>query len=96
MLLWLDFVKCFLAVVDVDVRVVELVPEFGLSGFVVEWGGRLWWCCLSQSAGLEGGGRGGGGLGCSVVGAGEAFSRCCFCCSLLVVGIQDWWMLFCG
>ena len=25
-------------------------------------------CCLSRSVGLEGGGRGGGGLGCSVVG----------------------------
>lgn len=88
---------CSLAVV----RVVGVCFRgFGFVG----WGARRR-CCgmvrglLLRSVGLEGGGRGGGGLGCSVVGVGEA-SFCfvfwvgvvvCDGVSRLVDGVL-WWV----
>lgn len=57
----LDFARWFL----VGVVVVGFVCFRGFA--FVAWGGSERRCCLSRSVGLEGGGKGGGGLGCSVV-----------------------------
>ena len=43
-------------------------------------------CCLSRSVGLEGGGRGGGELGCSVVGV---------VVEALFVGCSVWFVVCC-
>ena len=43
-------------------------------------------CCWSRGVGLEGGGRGGGGLGCSVVGVVVA---------ALFVGCSVWFVVCC-
>ena len=52
----------------------------------VAWGESERRCCLSRSVGLEGGGRGGGELGCSVVGV---------VVEALFVGCSVWFVVCC-
>lgn len=90
----LDFVKCCFLVAVMMMMVVVCFRESAFVG----WGARRR-CCgmvrllllLLRSVGLEGGERGGGGLGCSVVGLGvvEAFLLC-FCGLLLGLLMFEW------